>query len=219
MYGHHSFQMARLFKTTVHTNVEAIAIMLATGLFGSSMLHGVFIVASFAVGTGLHLLAHWAVAIAFGKNIDAMVLTRAGRIDYAGTEPGLLENVLRTAAGPTTNLACALVGWAVLHHVDTTSWAPTLLLAVQTATTCSWILTLVNFCPAVPLDGGLLLRAVLSALVPPNTARRAAIVVSWTLMAVVAAYGVWVSQPVLIYLAVVMSYDNYMTEWRGLRSG
>ncbi len=130
MYGDRFFQVAKLFGTSVHTNLEAILVMLAAGFAGRSLLHGVLIVASFMLGTGLHLGSHWLVSVAFGKGIDRMILTRAGRIDYAGAEPRFVERVVRTAAGPSMNAVCALVGYAVLPTLDGAS--PLLVLAVQT---------------------------------------------------------------------------------------
>jgi hypothetical protein len=68
VFGDRSFQVIRLFGTSVHTNLEAVLIMLATGFAGSSWLHAALIVIGFAVGTGLHLGSHWLVALAFGQH-------------------------------------------------------------------------------------------------------------------------------------------------------
>ena len=143
---------------TVHTNLEATAIILATGFLGGSMLEAALIVASFAVGTGLHLLCHLGVAAAFGKGIDRMILTRAGRIDYSGPAPSFGENILRPAAGASMNALCAIVAYAVIDNADVTHWNGTAVLALRTFASCSLILTIINFLPAVPLDGGLILN-------------------------------------------------------------
>lgn len=217
MFGDRSFRFLNLFGTTVHTNVEALAIMLATGLAGDSWLEAVLIVVSFAVGTGLHLGSHWAVALAFGKNIDKMVLTRAGRIDYTGERPGLFEDVLRTSAGPSMNALNAAAAYGVLAYVGTAGWPAEAELALSTFAACSLILTAVNFFPAIPLDGGLILKALLGRVTSPPRALRIATWTSLALMAGVLAYGVWAAQPVLVYLAVVISYDNVQTHLRSPR--
>src|SRR5436190_1811610 len=62
---------------TVHTNLEATALILATGFLGHTPLEAALIIGSFAFGTGLHLACHLLVAVAFGKGIRRMVLTRA----------------------------------------------------------------------------------------------------------------------------------------------
>jgi len=194
---------------TVHTNLEATAIILATGFAGHSLLQAALIIASFALGTGLHLACHLGVAAAFGKGIDRMILTRAGRIDYSGAPPGLAENILRTGAGATMNGLCAVVGYALLATIDVGTWHPVAALALQTFARCSLILTIINFLPAVPLDGGLILRSVLERLLGEAQAMRAAVIVSMVVMFAMAVIGVVLLQPVLIYVAAVITYDNW----------
>lgn len=193
---------------TVHTNLEATAIILATGFAGRSLLEAALIIASFAVGTGLHLACHLGVAVAFGKGIDRMVLTRAGRIDYSGAPPGFVENILRTGAGATMNALCAVASYALLDTLDTSQWPHVASLALHTFAWCSLALTMVNFLPAVPLDGGLILRAILERFVDPPRAMRLAVYVSMVMMLAMAIVGIALLQPVLVYVAAVISYDN-----------
>lgn len=199
---------------TVHTNVEATAIILATGFAGHTPLEAALIIGSFALGTGLHLGCHLLVAVAFGKGIDRMILTRAGRIDYSGSPPGFVENILRTAAGATMNALCAVVGYALLATLDVSAWHPVAALALRTFTSCSLILTLINFLPAVPLDGGLILRSVLERVLGETRAMRAAVFASMAVMLGMAIVGVVLVQPLLIYLGVVISYDNWRKHLR-----
>jgi Zn-dependent protease len=217
VFGERSVQVVRLFGTTVHTNLEAVLIMLATALAGTSWLHGALIVASFALGTGLHLASHWAVAVAFGKGIDRMVLTRAGRIDYSGAEPGLVEYVVRTAAGPTMNGLCALAGYATRSLVDVAQWHPTAQLALGTFTTCSLILLAINFLPAIPLDGGLILQRILAHRYGDVRAAHLAALVSIALMGALVVGGALWPQPVPIYLGVVIGYDTWRKHLRVAR--
>lgn len=209
LYGEQSFRVVSLFGTSVHTNVEAIAIMLATGFAASSLPAGVLIVACFALGTGLHLGCHWLVALSFGKGIDRMVLTRAGRIDYAGAPPRPLEGILRTAAGPTMNALCAGASYAALAAADVASWPPLAISALTTFAGCSAILAAINFLPAIPFDGGLILRDVLSLSLGPPRALRIAAWISLGLLALMGLLGGWLIQPVLIYVAVTIAYDNW----------
>lgn len=179
MYGDRYTRIISLRGMTVHTNLEATAIILATGFLGGSMLEAALIIASFAVGTGLHLLCHLGVAAAFGKGIDRMILTRAGRIDYSGPAPSFGENILRTAAGASMNALCAIVAYAVIDNADVTHWNGTAVLALRTFASCNLILTIINFLPAVPLDGGLILKSVLErALGSDARAMRVAVYVS-----------------------------------------
>lgn len=89
-----------------------------------------------------------------------------------------------------------------------------MLLAARTFTNASIILTFINFFPAVLLDGGLILRMVLQRFVG-DKATRVAIIVSAVLMFGMAVLGVLWFQPVLVYLAIVITYDNVQSERRG----
>jgi Zn-dependent protease len=209
VYGDRFSRVVTLRGMTVHTNLEAAAIILATGFAGRTLLEAALIIASFALGTALHLACHLGVATAFGKGIDRMILTRAGRIDYSGAPPGFVENVLRTGAGATMNALCAIVGYAVLARADVSAWPPVAALALHTFARCSLILTMINFLPAVPLDGGLILKSVLERFIGEAQAMRTAVLVSMVLMAAMAVVGAVFLQPVLIYVAAVISYDNW----------
>jgi Zn-dependent protease len=202
---------------TVHTNLEATAIILATGFAGHSLVEAALIIASFALGTGLHLACHLGVAVAFGKGIDRMILTRAGRIDYSGAPPGFVEHILRTGAGATMNGLCAIVAFALIAKLDVGAWPPVAALALRTFARCSLILTIINFLPAVPLDGGLILRSLLERVLGEGRAFRAAIFASMVVMLGMATVGVVLRQPVLIYVAVVITYDNWHALGAALR--
>ncbi len=214
MYGDRSFQIVELFGNSVRTNVEGILIMLATGLAAGSWIEGALVVGSFAVGTGLHLASHWAVALAFGKGIERMVLTRAGVIDYTGAPPGFAEGILRTLAGPSTNALSAGIGYALLASGAADAWHPFAQTALATFSVCSLILTAINFLPAIPFDGGLVLQSVLSRFLGDSRGRTLAAWISLALLGAMAALGAWLIQPILLYLAVTIGYDNWRKHLR-----
>lgn len=214
MYGDRSTRVVAIRGLSVHTNLEAVAIIVSTAFLGETWLERALYPASFAAATGLHLACHLLVAVAFGKGIDRMVLTRAGRIDYSGAPPAFGEAIVRTAAGPSINAICAVVGTLILGNVDTTAWPAEVLLGVQIFTFCSVVLTVINFLPAVPLDGGLILRTVLERLFGARAAVKAALVVSALVMLAMAVCGVLWFQPVLCYLAVAITYDNWRAQQR-----
>ncbi|HEY4176304.1 MAG TPA: site-2 protease family protein [Kofleriaceae bacterium] len=138
-----------------------------------------------------------------------MILTRVGRIDYSGEPPRFVEQIVRTAAGPSMNLLCAVAGYGLLRVLDGQS--ATLILAVATFARCSLVLAAINFLPAIPFDGGLILRAVLVRWLGEPRAERVAATVSIVLMWGMAALGVATRQFVLTYLGVTMSYDVWRT--------
>jgi Zn-dependent protease len=209
VFGERASRVITLRGMSVHTNLEAVAIMSATALLGHSLLEGALIVACFAIGTGLHLACHLAVAAAFGKGIERMVLTRAGRIDYSGPPPGLVEGIARTAAGATMKALCAVIAYALLATLDMSGWPAIGELALRTFARCSLILTVINFLPAVPLDGGLILRSVLERVVGETKAMTVSVIVSAVLMAAMIVVGVVLFQPLLVYLGLVITYDNW----------
>lgn len=215
MYGDRFSRVVTIRGMTVHTNLEATAIILATGFAGQSWIEAALVIGSFALGTGLHLACHLGVAAAFGKGIDRMILTRAGRIDYSGGPPGFVENILRTGAGATMNGLCAIVSFALLAAIDVDAWPAVAALALRTFARCSLILTIINFLPAVPLDGGLILRSVLERVLGSEArAMRVAVIASMVVMLAMATVGVVLLQPVLVYVAAVISYDNWRLHLR-----
>ncbi len=217
MYGDQSFTLLKLFGTRVQTNVEALLIIGSTFFAGATWLDGLLVVASFMLGTGLHLGCHWAVALAYGKGIDRMVLTRAGRIDYAGPPPGFVEELVRTSAGPTMNAALAGASYAALAWLDPSAWPPHVADAVAIFGGCNLVLTAINYLPAIPFDGGLVLQAILRRALGPDRALRVATYVSLALLAGMAALGAWIVQPVLVYLAATIAYDNWRKHLRAPR--
>ncbi len=209
MYGERSTRVVAFRGLSVQTNLEAVAIMVSTAFLGTTWLERALYPASFAFATGLHLGCHLLVAVAFGKGIDRMVLTRAGRIDYSGAPPSFVEAIVRTAAGPSMNAICAVVGSVILANVDTASWPAEVLLGAEIFTFASLVLTVINFLPAVPLDGGLILRTLLERVIGMERAVKASVIVSALVMLAMAVLGVVWFQPVLVYLAVVITYDNW----------
>ncbi|MFT5682324.1 MAG: Zn-dependent protease [Myxococcota bacterium] len=218
MYGEQSFQFIKLFGNSVQTNVEGILIMLVTGLYAGSWLEGCLVVASFTLGTGLHLGCHWLVAITYGKGIDRMVLTRAGRIDYTGVQPTFGEGVLRTLAGPTANAVCAAASYAMLAG-DVERFHPTVVLALSIFGGCNLILAAINFLPAIPFDGGLVLQQVVSRRWGEERGLAVAVWTSMALLAGMMGLGVWLFQPVLVYLALTIGYDNWRKHLRSPLAG
>ncbi len=115
------------------------------------------------------------------------MLTRAGRIDYAGAPPRFVEAIARTAAGPSMNAICAVVGTLILANVSTASWPAEVLLGVEILTFCSLVLTVINFLPAVPLDGGLIRRTLLERLIGPAAVKASVVVSALVMLAMCSA--------------------------------
>ena len=149
-----------------------------------------------------------------GKGIERMVLTRAGVIDYTGAPPGFAEGILRTLAGPSMNALSAGIGYALLASGAADAWHPFAQTALATFSVCSLILTAINFLPAIPFDGGLVLQSVLSRFLGDSRGRTLAAWISLALLGAMAALEAWLIQPILLYLAVTIGHDNWRKHLR-----
>ena len=108
-----------------------------------------------------HELSHAVVARAVGVRVRDIVVHPLGgmtRLDWTARDPR--KEALISSAGPAINLVIALLLWGVLHNVGVQGrlldWvlAPLLLANL-------WLGAL-NLIPAFPMDGGRILRALLS---------------------------------------------------------
>lgn len=125
----------------------------------------------------LHELGHSLTSIAFGHAVREIILLPIGgisRMEEIAEDP--LEELLITAAGPLVNFAIALLlaapisaGWAEFHMVDPTS--PHL---ISNLLWLNLVLGFFNLLPAFPMDGGRILRALLTLMMGRLLATRVA---------------------------------------------
>lgn len=212
MFGKHSTRLFTFFGVSVHTNLEAFVVLLATGWAAESWLQAGLIVASVGAAAVLHVVGHLVAAVAFGKGIDRVVFTRAGGIDFKGAAPSRLESVVRDAAGPATNAGLAIAGFGVLAFAG--PWPPVAIEALSIFATCNAILAVLNLLPALPLDGGLILRAILAARLGRDAAHRWVSRLSLVVLASVATTAAVLGHPAAAYFTGAMAYDV----WSGLRA-
>ena len=113
----------------------------------------------------IHELAHSLVARRFGVTVrDILILPIGGvsEMESMPTEPG--RELAIAAAGPGASLALALGAAAAGAALGASLWPPTLLTGSPLAR-LAWLNVLLggfNLLPALPLDGGRVLRAALS---------------------------------------------------------
>lgn len=207
MFGKKSSKLFTLFGAEVHTNLEAVLVLFATSWSATSWAQAGTIVFCVAAATGLHVAGHWVAALGFGGGIDRVVFTRAGGIDFGGPQLGLRETVVRDAAGPATNAALALGAGAILHFAQVQAWPELLGDALVIFALSNAGLALLNFLPALPLDGGLILRAGLRAKLGTDRGHLWTRRSSLAILTLVAAAGALLRQPALAYFASAMAYD------------
>lgn|GEM_PF-1384205 len=214
MFGTHSTRIATIFGASIHTNLEAVLVLLATGLAADSWPQAGLIIASVGAAALLHVVGHWVTSVAYGKGIERAVFTRAGGIDFKGGEASPTESIVRDAAGPVTNASLALTGYLVLATVETAAWPAIGVEAVRIFALCNAALAVLNFLPALPLDGGLILRAALGARLGRDEAHRWVSRLSVVVLGAVATTAAFLGHPAATYVTGAMAYDV----WSGLRA-
>ncbi len=202
-----SFRVARVGGIEVRVHVTFGLILLLGGLqwgipYGpAGALFGALLMASLFVCVVLHELGHSLVARGFGIGVHDITLYPIGGIARMERNPEKpLHEVLIASAGPLVNLVIALVLWGVTgvaSSVGKLDPAATLKsLAPGSDTALVWLLlsnvflALFNLIPAFPMDGGRMLRAVLTAVFGFQEATRIAAGVGQFLAMVLGLFGV-----------------------------
>lgn len=128
----------------------------------------------------LHELGHAAMARRFGVETREIVLYPIGGVARLERIPSGKAELLIALAGPLVNLVLAgmLVGWLVVRQVQV-SFSPEDLLGGQAPVvwqllTANLTLFFFNLVPAFPMDGGRILRAILSMYAGQEKATRIA---------------------------------------------
>ncbi len=175
----------------------------------------------------LHELAHSLQAIALGIQVRDITLLPIGGISQLAASPERPKDELRIAiAGPALSLALAvllfggvLVGlrlrWIhslphLLRSIETPSWIG-LLVYLMVA---NLVLGLFNLIPAFPMDGGRVLRSLLSFWLGPMRAVRIASVIGRVLAIAMGIAGVLIGSVMLALVALFVytgaSLENRM---------
>lgn len=183
-----SVSVGRMFSTDVRVSAWfAIVPLLVCPKYGMTL--GLAFTGLLYLSVLLHEFAHVFAARWTDGSADEIHLTPVGGIAMVRPGPGAMSLGVTAAAGPAVNLIfCVLAfpGW----YASETLWMSLnpLVLPVSelnSATlwrdlglllfTVNWIGLLVNLLPVVPLDGGQILRAILSSKIHPELVNRTAL--------------------------------------------
>ena len=141
---------------------------MASASTGEGFLTGVVFILLLFGCVVLHELGHAAMAKRFGVETREIVLYPIGGVARLDRIPSGKAELLIALAGPLVNLVLAgmLVAWLVVRQVQI-SFSPQDLLAggapvVWQLLTANLTLFFFNLVPAFPMDGGRILRAILS---------------------------------------------------------
>lgn len=171
---HWSFPLGTWFATQVRVSVYFPLIVLAICWRLPDWRLGLVVSAVLFVSVLLHEFGHVVAARMTGGGANEILIWPLGGLAMVQPANTFASQFLTILAGPLVNLAlCLLTLWPVLQSGTTGlafnplalpiprlsgNWAGDLLLLTFAL---NWVLLLVNLVPAVPLDGGRMLRSVL----------------------------------------------------------
>lgn len=180
-----SISVGRIFSTDVRLSVWfALVPFMIIPRYGIEV--GLAFTVVLCLAVLLHELAHVAVARSTGGNCDEIHLSPFGGLSAARPGRGPFGLAVTSVAGPLVNLIACIASFPGWYAKDVLWGAlnPFVLPVSQLHAesmgrelgliffAANWILLLINLLPVMPLDGGNLLRAVLSTKIHPELVHR-----------------------------------------------
>jgi Zn-dependent protease/CBS domain-containing protein len=155
----------------------------------------------------LHELGHAAMAKRFGVATREIVLYPIGGVARLERIPGGVAELLIAIAGPLVNVVLAALAALALAAYKV---PPTIGIAfpwegsglVQKLLWANVMLVVFNMIPAFPMDGGRVLRGLLSISLGQDRATRIAAIVGQLFAVLFIAMGLWTSQFLLVFIGV-----------------
>jgi Zn-dependent protease/CBS domain-containing protein len=179
------------------------------GLPDSPVLHsgympyvlGLIAAVGLFVSVVIHELGHAVVARLYGVNVKSITLWFLGGVAQFGEIPRQRgAEAIVAIVGPIVSVVIGLICWMILHLVPPSAIASRFVLAYLAYTNI--VLAVFNLLPAMPLDGGRVLRSVLALWMPRETATTIAAVVSRTLAVLLGIVGLLSFNFFLLLIAV-----------------
>jgi len=166
-----------------------------------------FVVAVFGCVV-LHELGHASMARAYGVRTREIVLYPIGGIARLESIPTGLAELFIALAGPAVNLVLAplFLGAMVLFQIpfdlESAGVVASFRDVLQQLLVANVMLFLFNLIPAFPMDGGRVLRALLTLTMPAERATAIAAAVGQAIAVALGALGLLASQPMLLFVAL-----------------
>ena len=214
-----SFYVGRIFSTDVRVSWWfALVPLVICPKYGIEL--GLTFTVMLYLSVFLHEFAHVLVARRTGGVADEVHLTPVGGMAMARPGSGAFGMGITAAAGPLLNFAiclCVFPGWYAretlwgslnpfvlpINHLNSTEiWRDLGLILFIV----NWMALLINLLPVMPLDGGQILRSVLSTRIHPELVHRTALQVGLfvAVLLLIVGAAVDMSQVVLIGTFVLM---------------
>jgi Zn-dependent protease len=206
-----SFQIATLLGIPIRVHVTFLALLVWFGTMAAATSRDArgelaFVLGVFACVV-LHELGHAAMAKRFGVKTREIVLYPIGGVARLERIPGGVAELLIALAGPAVNVVLAAAGAGALALVgrplpsglafpwDGAGLVPKLVWA-------NAMLVLFNLIPAFPMDGGRVLRGLLSIGLGQDRATRVAAIVGQLFAALFVLMGLWQGNFFLVFIGV-----------------
>lgn len=179
--------------------VEGARLVLPPLIWGAILALGLFL------SVALHEVAHTMVAIRFGGRVRSITLMLLGGVSQISRMPRRPRNEgLMALAGPATSL---LLGALLLFFNRVAPDGPAdVEMGVFYLGYMNVILGVFNLIPAFPMDGGRVLRAVLSSRIGPARATQTAAQIGQALAFLMGLAGLWTGNFLLILIAVFVYF-------------
>ena len=211
------FARVRGIELRVHLSFLLVIVLGALqwgGLGPRGAFFGVLLTLLTFASVTLHELGHSVVAQAFGIPVKDITLYPIGGVARLGRRPKTPgQEFLIAIAGPAVNVVLVLVlggpglalfGAAALQEasLNARSEQPTLETLFAMLILTNVVLAVFNMVPALPMDGGRVLRAVLSWFVGPQKATTVSAFIARVLAAGLFALGLFSGQPMMAIIAM-----------------
>jgi Zn-dependent protease/CBS domain-containing protein len=188
------------------------------GLPDSPVLHsgfmpytlGLIAAVGLFISVVIHELGHAVVARLYGVNVKSITLWFLGGVaQFADMPRQRGAEAIVAIVGPIVSVVIGLLCWGILRIVPDTAIAARFVLAYLAYTNI--VLAIFNLLPAIPLDGGRVLRSILALWMPRETATTIAAVVSRTLAVLLGIVGL-ISFNFFLLLIAVFIYTAVSSE-------
>ncbi|MFP4589567.1 MAG: site-2 protease family protein [Candidatus Acetothermia bacterium] len=166
----------------------------------NAFLVGLFAAISLFVGVTIHELGHSIFAMRYGVKIESITLYVLGgvaQLEEIPTRPG--EEAKMALAGPVTSFILGGIFWLLLTFIDPGQAVPRFMLGFLFYVNVA--VGIFNLIPALPLDGGRILRSLLSLKVSHYRATEISTRISKFLAISMGIYGLLVFNIFLIVIA------------------
>ncbi len=204
-----SYKIATVWGIPIKVHISLVLLLLYLA-FQWGPIHGLLIAIGLLVSIALHELGHSLVAMRKGcrvREITLMFLGGAAQMERIPTKP--LDEFLMAIAGPAVSLGLGLMGLFVGPHLP----LPLILEPPYSFNIIMFLgavnlsLTVFNLMPAFPMDGGRVVRAMLTPKLGRLRATLFAARLGKVIAVLMALFGLKLQHPWLIFIAIFVFFS------------